>query len=216
VVQGQDVVNAIAQNDVMNSVTIIRVGKAAQAFNGQASFDVKYLKLIEAEKAKQAAYAKIAAMNDVDYNADFKKRVSAKDKSVGLTQTASGLIYVIQNSGEAYKGEMGAKMSLHYRGTFFATGEKFDASYDRNVPMDFNYQVQRMIPGFEEGLKLIGKGGKATLYIPYRLAYGAQGNPRIPAYSDLVFEIEMVNLEAPQKTPVIEEHHDHDGHDHKH
>ncbi len=216
VVQGQDVVNAIAQNDVMNSVTIIRVGKAAQAFNGQASFDAKYLKLIEAEKAKQAAYAKIAAMSDVDYNADFKKRVSAKDKNAGLTQTASGLIYVIQNPGEAYKGEMGAKMSLHYRGTFFATGEKFDASYDRNVPMDFNYQVQRMIPGFEEGLKLIGKGGKATLYIPYRLAYGAQGNPRIPAYSDLVFEIEMVNLEAPQKTPVIEEHHDHDGHDHKH
>lgn len=216
VVQGQDVVNAIAQNDVMNSVTIIRVGKAAQAFNGQTAFDAKYLKLIEAEKAKQAAYAKIAAMNDVDYNADFKKRVSAKDKNAGLTQTASGLIYVIQNPGEAYKGEMGAKMSLHYRGTFFATGEKFDASYDRNVPMDFNYQVQRMIPGFEEGLKLIGKGGKATLYIPYRLAYGAQGNPRIPAYSDLVFEIEMVNLEAPQKTPVIEEHHDHDGHDHKH
>ena len=77
VVQGQDVVNAIAQNDVMNSVTIIRVGKAAQAFNGQASFDAKYLKLIEAEKAKQAAFAKIAAMSDADYNADFKKRVFA-------------------------------------------------------------------------------------------------------------------------------------------
>jgi peptidylprolyl isomerase len=46
VVQGQDVVNAIAQNDVMNSVTIIRVGKAAQAFNGQTAFDGKYLKLI--------------------------------------------------------------------------------------------------------------------------------------------------------------------------
>jgi len=155
-------------------------------------------------------------MTDIEYNADFKKRVSAQDISEGLTQTASGLIYVIQTPGEAYKGEMGSKMSLHYKGTFFATGEKFDASYDRNVPMDFNYQVQRMIPGFEEGLKLIGKGGKATLYIPYRLAYGAQGNPRIPAYADLVFEIEMVNLEAPQKTPVIEEHHDHDGHDHKH
>jgi len=216
VVQGQDVVNAIAQNDVMNEVTIIRVGKAAQAFNGQAAFDGKYLKLKEAEKAKQAAFAKIAAMSDADYNADFKKRVSAIDKSEGLTQTASGLMYVIQTPGEAYRAEMGAKMSLHYRGTFLATGEKFDASYDRNLPMDFNYQVQRMIPGFEEGLKLIGKGGKAKLYIPYRLAYGAQGNPRMPGFSDLVFEIEMVNLEAPLKTPVIEEHHDHDGHDHKH
>jgi len=105
-------------------------------------------------------------------------------------------------------------MSLHYRGSFLATGEKFDASYDRNVPMDFNYLVQRMIPGFEEGLKLIGKGGKAKLYIPYRLAYGAQGNPRIPAYADLVFEIEMVNLEPPVNNPVIQEHNDHDGHKH--
>ncbi|MFM7596328.1 MAG: FKBP-type peptidyl-prolyl cis-trans isomerase, partial [Flavobacteriales bacterium] len=184
--------------------------------NGQSSFFGKYLKLKEAEKEKQAAYAKIAAMSDADYNADFKKRVSAIDKSEGLTQSVSGLMFVIQTPGEAYKGELGSKMSLHYRGTFLATGEKFDASYDRNVPMDFNYQVQRMIPGFEEGLKLIGKGGKAKLYIPYRLAYGAQGNPRIPAYSDLVFEIEMVNLEPPMKTPAIDEHHDHDGHDHKH
>ncbi|MFM7596017.1 MAG: peptidylprolyl isomerase [Flavobacteriales bacterium] len=216
VVQGQDVVNAIAQNDVMNAVTIIRIGKAAQAFNGQSSFYGKYLKLKEAEKEKQAAYAKIAAMSDADYNADFNKRVSAIDKSEGLTQSTSGLMYVIQTPGEAYKGELGSKISLHYRGTFLATGEKFDASYDRNVTMDFNYQVQRMIPGFEEGLKLIGKGGKAKLYIPYRLAYGAQGNPRMPAYSDLVFEIEMVNLEPPLKTPAIEEHNDHDGHDHKH
>ena len=214
VVEGQNIVNAIAQNDVMNSVTILRIGKAAQVFNAQSAFDAKFLALKEIEKAKQAAFAKIAAMTDIEYFADFKQRVSAIDKSEGLTQSTSGLMYVIQTPGEAYKGELGAKMSLHYRGSFLATGEKFDASYDRNVPMDFNYLVQRMIPGFEEGLKLIGKGGKAKLYIPYRLAYGAQGNPRIPAYADLVFEIEMVNLEPPVNNPVIQEHNDHDGHKH--
>lgn len=221
VVQGQDVVNAIQQNDVMTTVSILRIGKDAKTFDAQSSFDTKYLKIKEEEKKRLAAFAKIAAMSDAEYNADFKLRVSAKEQREGLTQTASGLMYVIETPGEAYKAELGSKMSLHYRGSFLATGEKFDASYDRNVPMDFNYQVQRMIPGFEEGLKLIGKGGKATLYLPYRLAYGAQGNPRIAGYSDLVFEIEMVNLEPPLKgnEPVVPHNHDghdHDGHDHKH
>jgi peptidylprolyl isomerase len=221
VVQGQDVVNAIQQNDVMTTVSILRVGRDAKVFNAQSAFDTKYLILKEEEKKRLAAFAKIAAMSDLEYSADFKVRVSAKDQREGLTQTSSGLMYVIETPGEAYKAELGAKMSLHYRGSFLATGEKFDASYDRNVPMDFNYQVQRMIPGFEEGLKLIGKGGKATLYLPYRLAYGAQGNPRIAGYSDLVFEIEMVNLEPPLKgnEPVVPHNHDghdQDGHDHKH
>ena len=221
VVSGQDVVNAIQQNDVMTTVTIVRVGKEAKAFDAQVAFDGKYKKLKEAEAVRMAAFAKIAAMSDAEYNADFKTRVSAMDKSLGLTQSTSGLMYVIENAGEAYKPELGSKISLHYKGTFLATGEKFDASYDRNVPIDFNYQVQRMIPGFEEGIKLIGKGGKAKLYLPYRLAYGAQGNQRIAGYSDLVFEIEMVNLEPPIKgdQPVVPHNHDghdHDGHDHKH
>jgi cyclophilin family peptidyl-prolyl cis-trans isomerase len=216
VVQGQEIVNTIAQNDVMNKVSIIRVGKAAKEFNAQNAFSLKYNRLMEVEKAKQAVYAKLAAMSDVDYNADFKNRVMAIDSRKELTQSSSGLMFVIETTGEAYKAELGAKISLHYKGTFLANGEKFDASYDRNAPIDFNYQVQRMIPGFEEGLKLIGKGGKAKLYIPYRLAYGAQGNPRIPPYSDIVFEIEMINLEPPVKNPVMEEHHDHDGHDHNH
>lgn len=221
VVLGQDVVNAIQQNDTMTTVTIVRIGKEAKAFDAQVAFDGKYKKLKEAEAIRLAAFAKIAAMSDAEYNADFKTRVSAKDKSPGLSQTKSGLMYVIENPGQAYKPELGAKISLHYKGTFLATGEKFDASYDRNVPIDFNYQVQRMIPGFEEGIKLIGKGGKAKLYLPYRLAYGAQGNPRIAGYSDLVFEIEMVNLEPPIKgdQPVVPHNHDghdHDGHDHKH
>jgi len=221
VVSGQDVVNAIQQNDVMTTVTIVRVGKEAKAFDAQVAFDGKYKKLKQAEAIRMAAFAKIAAMSDAEYNADFKTRVSAMDKTLGLTQSTSGLMYVIENAGEAYKPELGSKISLHYKGTFLATGEKFDASYDRNVPIDFNYQVQRMIPGFEEGIKLIGKGGKAKLYLPYRLAYGAQGNPRISGYSDLVFEIEMVNLEPPIKgdqpvVPQSHDGHDHDGHDHKH
>ena len=218
VVSGQEVVNAIKQDDVMESVEILRIGKEAKDFDAQRSFDKVYLGLKEIEAKKQEQYARIAAMSKTDYNADFKARVQSVDNRPNLQQTSTGLMVVIERAGEPYKAELGAKVSLHYRGTFLANGEKFDASYDRNVPMDFNYQIQRMIPGFEEGIKMIGKGGKAKIYIPYHLAYGAQGNPRIPPYTDIVFEIEILNLEPPvtNPTPAGDHDHNHEGHDHNH
>lgn len=218
VVSGQEVVNAIKQDDVMKTVDVLRIGKDAKAFDAQMAFNGVYLKLKAQEAKKQEEYTRIAAMSKEDYNANFKARVQAVENRPMLMQTSTGLMAVIEREGEEYKAELGAKVSLHYKGTFLSTGEKFDASYDRNVPMDFNYQVQRMIPGFEEGIKMIGKGGKAKIYIPYHLAYGAQGNPRIPPYSDIVFEIEILNLEPPVSNPAPagEHDHDHEGHDHKH
>jgi hypothetical protein len=217
VVVGQEIVNAIEQNDVMNQVTILRIGKKAQAFVGQKGFDSKYLPMKKIEEQKQEGYKKIAAMTDAEYFQDFKNRVSKVETRPNLMQAASGLMFVIEKAGDTLTPKMGSKISLHYRGTLFATGEKFDASYDRNMPLDFNFQVQRMIPGFEEGIKLLGKGGKAKLYIPYRLAYGPAGRPGIPPYSDLIFEIEMMNCEAPMNAPLSpdgHEHHEGDGHNH--
>ena len=52
-----------------------------------------------------------------------------------------------------------------------------------------------MIPGFEEGAMMLGKGGKATLILPYWLAYGVNGRPpQIPAKAILIFEIEIVEI----------------------
>lgn len=135
-------------------------------------------------------------------------------------QTPSGLVYIIDNEGEADKGISGSKMTVHYTGTFRSSGEKFDSSHDRGQPMAFVYLQQRMIPGFEEGLKMLGKGGKATFYIPYFMAYGEAGRgSMMPPYSDLVFEIEMVDLEvnpAPKNEIQKHEHFEGDGHDHGH
>jgi hypothetical protein len=77
--------------------------------------------------------------------------------------------------------------------------------------MAFVYKEQRMIPGFEEGIGLLGLGGKAKIFIPYFQAYGKGGRPgAIPPYSDLVFEIEIITLEEGAKT----DGHNHDGHNH--
>ena len=50
------------------------------------------------------------------------------------------LVYIIEKPGEDMKAEVGSRMSVHYRGTFRRDGKQFDASYDRGMPMDFNYK----------------------------------------------------------------------------
>ena len=126
--------------------------------------------------------------------------------------SASGLVYVIENEGEKTKPVKGDKMSVHYNGTFRAVGKKFDSSYDRNQPMDFVYIDNKMIPGFEEGLALLGKGGKGKIVIPYFSAYGKDGRPgAIPPYSDLVFDLEIINIEK-----QAAQEHDHSDPNHKH
>jgi FKBP-type peptidyl-prolyl cis-trans isomerase len=138
------------------------------------------------------------------------KKVHKKAK-----MTESGLVYVIQEKGSKDRVVKGSKVSLHYTGTFRADGKKFDSSKDRNQTLDFNYIDQKMIPGFEEGIAMVGKGGKITIYIPYFKAYGKNGRPgAIPPYSDLVFEIEMVDIQAPAAEDHQHDGHDHDGHQH--
>jgi cyclophilin family peptidyl-prolyl cis-trans isomerase len=209
VIAGQDVVNKIAQDDLINTLKIIRVGKVAKKWNATEQFAAVYNKIKVEEEKANAEMAKIAAMSQEQYSAYMLAEIQKTFPQA--KQSASGLVYIIENEGEEMKPTDGSKCSIHYTGTFRASGDKFDSSYDRNAPMDFQYKVQRMIPGFEEGIGMIGKGGKAKLFIPYYAAYGAQGRPgAIPPYSDLVFDIEMVDLQIGS----IETHHDHDGHDH--
>jgi len=210
VIQGQDIVNLIAQDDVMTTVTIIRVGKVAKKWNATKVFNDQYAAIEKEYKERASELEKIASMPEAEYSKYMFDLV--KQKYPTAQQSASGLVYIIENEGDARKPQERDKLSVHYTGTFRASGDKFDSSVDRGTPMDFAYKVQRMVPGFEEGLSMMGKGGKAKIVIPYYQAYGAQGRPgAIPPYSDLVFDLEMVNL-----TPAGEGHDDHDGHNHPH
>lgn len=215
VIEGQAVVNAIAQDDVMNSVKIIRVGKEAKKFNATNVFK-STLEKIQAEEAKlKAEMDKIAAMTQDEYKKYMFDLI--KEKYPNAKQSESGLVYIIEKEGEGDKAKDGDQMSVHYKGTFRADGKKFDSSYDRNTPMDFNYKVNRMIPGFEEGLGMLAKGGKAKLIIPYYAAYGKNGRQgAIPPYSDLVFDVEVVNITPGQAHDEHDGHNHEDGHGHEH
>ena len=205
VVEGQSVVDAIAQGDVMETVKIIRIGEAAKNWNATEVFNNAYnaIKLLEDQKKAEEA-KKLEAYKTTFYN-EVKKTYK---KAIA---TPSGLVYVIEKEGEKDKPKFGQVLTVHYSGTLFKDGKKFDSSYDRNEPISFPYSNGGMIPGFVEGLALIGKGGKAKLFLPYFLAYNSQEIPGvIPAYSDLVFEIEMVDI----KESATHEHHEGDGHQH--
>lgn len=207
VLYGQDVVNAIAQNDVIEKAYTIRIGQEALTWNATEVFAKTYAPFAKKEAEKKARIEQITKMSKDEYKNALYKEILKKYPTA--KQSASGLVYIIQDPGKGAKPKQGDKLQVHYTGTLL-DGTKFDSSRDKNRTMDFAYKVQPMVAGFEEGLAMLAKGGKAIIIIPYYDAYGDKANGPIPAYSDLMFDLEMVNLTP--GTPG--DNHDGHGHDH--
>ncbi|MDC1266503.1 peptidylprolyl isomerase [Crocinitomicaceae bacterium] len=219
VIQGQDVVDSIQKGDVIKKLKIIRKGKKAKKWNAAESFNRISQEIEENNTNANAEFAKIDAMSKGQYSQYMFNEVLKNHPDAQISE--SGLVFVVENAGEGMIPVPGCPVSLHYTGTFRKDGEKFDSSLDRNEPFNFTYKVQKMIPGFEEGISMIGKGGKIKVFIPYYQAYGKKGRGPIPAYSDLVFDIELLDVQEvveSEPTPSHDDHdgHNHDGHDHKH
>jgi len=110
------------------------------------------------------------------------------------TVTLSGLKYVDLVVGDGPSPQVGQTLSVHYTGTL-VNGEKFDSSYDRATPMEFQFRRSPMIKGWDEGLSTMKVGGKRKLTIPPALGYGAGGKPPdIPPNATLLFEIELLAI----------------------
>ena len=177
VTDGQDVVDAIAQDDKIIEIDIIRKGEKAKKFDSKAIFDKELEKLEKqaAEKAKKA-----------------KEAIDALKK--GAKVTSSGLAYKIIKKGTGAKAEAGKTVSVHYTGKL-SNGTKFDSSYDRNQPIEFELGRGRVIKGWDEGISLLNVGSKATFIIPPDLAYGARGaGGVIPPNATLIFDVELVEI----------------------
>jgi peptidyl-prolyl cis-trans isomerase A (cyclophilin A) len=177
VVEGQDVVDAIAQGDLMDQVEIIRVGSAAEAFNAVEAFRV-----FEGAREKRMAAEKEARKAELDQLA------------AGFEETSSGLRYQMIQKGEGKKAEKGKTVSVHYKGQL-ADGTVFDSSYKRNQPLEFQVGVGQVIPGWDEGIGLLQVGDKARFVIPSDLGYGAAGaGGVIPPNATLVFDVELMDV----------------------
>ncbi|MEO1994108.1 MAG: FKBP-type peptidyl-prolyl cis-trans isomerase [Planctomycetaceae bacterium] len=114
------------------------------------------------------------------------------DSDQEFTSTDSGLKYRILTASEGRKPTAADTVRCHYRG-WLDNGKEFDSSYDRGEPAEF--PLNGVIPGWTEGLQLIGENGKIELEIPYQLGYGERGfPPDIPGKSTLHFEVELIKI----------------------
>lgn len=177
VVEGQDIVNAIAQGDSIESLEIVKVGAAAESFNAVEAF-----RQFNGAKAEREAAAKKAAEQLL------------KDAAEGFDATESGLRYKVINKGDGTKAEAGKTVSVHYKGQLL-DGTVFDSSYKRNQPIDFQLGQGMVIAGWDEGISLLNVGDKARFVIPPHLGYGSRGaGGVIPPDAVLIFDVELMDV----------------------
>ncbi|MBQ1747730.1 MAG: FKBP-type peptidyl-prolyl cis-trans isomerase [Bacteroidales bacterium] len=117
----------------------------------------------------------------------------AKNKTnEGVQESESRLQYKIEVPGNDVKPTLQDTVEVNYKGSLL-NGKVFDSSYDRGETVKF--PVNGVIPGWQEGVQLIGEGGKVKLWIPFDLAYGSQDmGPDLPAFSTLMFDVELVKV----------------------
>lgn len=122
--------------------------------------------------------------------------------------TESGLKIIFLNKTNGKPAENNATVAVHYSG-YLTDGSMFDSSVERGEPIKFPLGQRRVIPGWDEGISKMKVGEKARFIIPANLAYGERGFPPvIPANATLVFDVELVDVQAGHH------HHPGDGHDH--
>jgi hypothetical protein len=105
-----------------------------------------------------------------------------------------GLQYTVLAEGTGAMPSASDVVSVNYRGTLI-DGTEFDSSYKRGQPASF--PVNGVIKGWTEALQLMKTGSKWKLFIPADLAYGESGQRGIPPDSVLVFEVELLSVQAP-------------------
>lgn len=142
----------------------------------------------EQEKAGQAA--KEAAGKQA--LAEGKVFLANNRQRASVTETKSGLQYEVLAEGKGRHPRATDRVRCHYEGRLL-NGTVFDSSYKRGEPAVFG--LSQVIPGWTEGVQLMGEGAKFRFYIPYMLAYGESGaGADIPPFATLIFDVELLEI----------------------
>lgn len=145
----------------------------------------------EQDKVRQVVrdrLPEIEALTKSNWDAYKKGELTSK-----MQATPSGLRYIIHENGtDGTKPAKGDQVSVHYYGMLDADAKMFDTSFKAGQPYQFPLGMGQVIQGWDEGIQLLNKGAKATLFIPAALGYGAAGSPPvIPENADLIFYVEL-------------------------
>ena len=218
VIEGMDIVNSIAQDDVIKNIVIIQKGSLAKKFKAEKVFANYYNNKAEEEKKEAEAKAEAERIQKEKMAALVTEKVAYfNTQKATATTTPSGLVYKIVQKGTGAKPAAGTIVYFHYTG-FFEDGNLFDSSreevaksynkYDERRAMQggynpFPFEIGKkdgMIPGFIEAINLLSFGDKMIAFIPSKLAYGESGaGGVIPPNATLIFELEIFDKQIETK-----------------
>lgn len=177
--KGMGVVN-LNQDDFCNGVKAIFEGTKPEIEISEAQQIINdYLQELQKKAEAQAREAGEAFLAE-----------NAKKEGVKVTST--GLQYIVDKEGTGAQPTAEDEVTVHYTGKLL-DGTVFDSSVNRGEPATF--PLNRVIPGWTEGVQLMKEGAKYTFFIPSDLAYGPQGVPNaIPPHSTLIFDVELIKV----------------------
>jgi FKBP-type peptidyl-prolyl cis-trans isomerase len=116
------------------------------------------------------------------------------DNNLSVSPDSLGLVYIPIKRGNNVFPKENDIVAFHYIG-YYLNGEVFDSSYDKSRPLIVQLGENQMIKGLEYSLLKMDKGAKAKVIIPFYMAYDNIPNAPVPAYSNLVFELELIDID---------------------
>ena len=146
----------------------------------------------EAQKLIQDYLAELQKKEEAMARQEGEKFLEENKLKENVKTTPSGLQYIVEKEGTGPRPTAEDEVTVHYTGKLLS-GQVFDSSVSRGEPATF--PLNRVIPGWTEGVQLMKEGSKYTFFIPSDLAYGPQGIPgAIPPHSTLIFDVELIKV----------------------
>ncbi|MBO7445134.1 MAG: FKBP-type peptidyl-prolyl cis-trans isomerase [Bacteroidales bacterium] len=213
--------DSIGKNDLYAALRMMHVEDSATfIFNGKEFFDLMmegqeypfgneplymdvmlygHMPKAEFEKAKAQYEAEMSQRKEAEIDSTL---AYVKKNNMGKA-TKEGIYIKTTKKGNGPLVEEGQDVTVHYVGRLM-DGTEFDSSIGRDEPFTFTMGEHKVIPGWEIAVSKMHVGEKATVLIPSSMAYGDRGNAVIPAYSPLLFEIEVLKAEEKAVAPILQ------------
>lgn len=191
VVSDLNVLDSIANSDIIEKITIVKKGDVAKTFDAVKVFEEEIAKsaeketerLAELEKSEKARLEKFTSDQKLFYEKMNVKKAKKQD---------SGLQILTLKRGTGKRFNSSVEVTMNY--TMYLADGKLIQSTKERVPFKFTLDKRPLIPGVKEAIMKMRVGGKARLFIPYYLGYGEEGGGPFPKKADLIFELELLKV----------------------
>ena len=180
------------KNDLTDAIDSIETPLFYRGFTDILVNDTTVLNMANATKIQQEKLQVNRKAKAEKLTKAGREFLAANAKKPGIITTPSGLQYEVLTQGTGDVPQKTDKVKVHYEGKLI-DGTVFDSSIQRGEPAVFG--LNQVIKGWTEGLSLMPVGSKWRLYVPQELGYGERQAGKIPPYSTLIFDVELLGIE---------------------